>query len=190
MSPDPFEHVRGRLAARVPQRVDASGGIEAAVAVVLAAGPSGALDILLIKRAEREGDPWSGQMALPGGRRERGDPDLLTTARREAREETGIVLGPGELLGELDDLEPRTRILPPVVVRPFVFGLPARPEIRASDEVELHLWTVFDALMERESETEVTIRDTSRIVPAFLLGTHVVWGMTHRILSGFRELIV
>ena len=52
--------------------------LQAAVAVVLrVAGPD--LDLLLIKRAQSERDPWSGHMALPGGRRDPGDDDLRAT---------------------------------------------------------------------------------------------------------------
>ena len=63
---------------------------EAAVAIVRAAVPDDS--ILLIRRAEREGDSWSGHWSFPGGRREPEDPDLLHTALRELEEECGIRL--------------------------------------------------------------------------------------------------
>src|SRR3989442_10873051 len=85
----------------------------------------GGLEALFIRRAQRADDPWSGQVALPGGRRDAGDADLFATAVRETREETGIDLAGAERLGRLDDLYPRTPTLPPVVVRPFVFALVA-----------------------------------------------------------------
>lgn len=181
--------VRRRLADRAPRRAEPDRYLEAAVAVILAPGRGGALEMLFIKRARRQGDPWSGQMGLPGGRREPADEDLLVTARRETREETGIDLSLGWLLGELDDLEPVTPVLPPIMVRPFVFGLPARPGVRLSDEVELHVWTSFADLPASESETEVQVRSLNRVVPAYLLGPHVVWGMTHRIIRHFMELV-
>ena len=98
--------------------------IWAAVAVVLAPDPDA---ILLIRRAERTGDPWSGHIALPGGRREPADPDLVATAIRETGEEVGIALEPERPGGSLRDVVPRTPALPPIAVRPFVFILPARP---------------------------------------------------------------
>ena len=103
-----------------PRRYDEGGElIWAAVAVVLAPEPE---SVLLIRRAERAGDPWSGHMALPGGRRRsRPDHDLVATAIRETAEEVGLALGPEQLIGALDDVVPRTPVLPPIAVRPFVF---------------------------------------------------------------------
>ena len=96
--------------------------IPAAVAVLLHDGTEG-LEALFIHRAERAGDTWSGQIAFPGGRREPSDSDLRVTAIRETHEEIGVDLASAEPLGVLDDMYPRTPVLPPVVVRPFVFGL-------------------------------------------------------------------
>lgn len=148
------------------------------------------MDLLLIKRAESPSDPWSGQMALPGGRWEQGDVVLLDTAVREAREEVGVELAPEQLLGELDDLEPRTRTLPQLVVRPFVFGLDTKPSLTPSQEVSLCLWIPLDQLLAEESRQEVEIASLGRRFPAYLVGGgHVVWGMTERILSAFLDLV-
>src|SRR5690348_13096517 len=119
---------RAALRGYRPKPVEAPDARPAAVALVLIDGADG-LEILLIRRAERADDPWSGQVALPGGRYEPGDGDLLTTAMRETREETGVDLAAAERLGGLDDLHPRTATLPPVVVRPFVFAIPSRPAL-------------------------------------------------------------
>jgi len=178
-----FDTLRQRLAARTPLRATGPGLIEAAVAIVLAPGEDGDLELLFIKRAEVPQDPWSGQMALPGGRREDGDPDLLTTATRETHEETAVELPREAVLGELDDLAPSTPVLPPIVVRPFVFGLPDKPAVTPSHEVALHLWTSFTALPAAAGESEVLVRGFRGVRPAFLIGPHVVWGITHRILS-------
>ncbi|HEU5170288.1 MAG TPA: NUDIX domain-containing protein, partial [Gemmatimonadales bacterium] len=90
------------------------------MAFVLVAEPDA---LLLIRRAERAGDPWSGQMGLPGGRHHPGDPDLLATAIRETEEEVGLALDASRCIGVLDDVAPRTPDLPPIAVRPFVFSL-------------------------------------------------------------------
>lgn len=183
-----FDTIRRRLAARRPARPDPIGRDEAAVAVVLAAADGG-LELLLIERAERSGDPWSGQMALPGGRREPQDADLLGTARRETHEETGIALPRTALLGELDDLAPKTPMLPPIVVRPFVFGLERRTAVHPSPEVAGFIWVPLDALRGREQLATVLIRGRPQAVPAYRIERHVVWGMTHRIIKPFLELV-
>lgn len=181
-------HLAQRIAAHEPRTADMSGRIQAAVAIVLAPGPNGALDALFIKRAEAHGDPWSGQMGLPGGRREDRDPDLLTTAQRETLEETGIAVPSSALLGALDDLAPVTPVLPPVVVRPFVFALPVRPALAPSPEVADHVWVSLDDLPLAAGETEIAIRGIRRTMPAYLVGPYVVWGMTHRIISNLFEI--
>ena len=53
---------------------------------------------LLIKRADQEGDPWSGHMALPGGHRENGE-TCEQAAIRETMEETGLSVTVKRLLG-------------------------------------------------------------------------------------------
>jgi len=189
VSQDTFEALRTSLTGHSPERATGPGLIEAAVAIVLAPDENGELELLFIKRAEEEGDPWSGQMALPGGRRDDDDDDLLATAIRETHEETSIALPRGAVLGELDDLAPVTRVLPPIMVRPFVFGLEHRPEVRPSREVALHLWTSLNGLPGTAGETAVSVRGFQGDVPAYLIGPHVVWGMTHRILSRFFNLV-
>ncbi len=98
-------------------------------------------------------------------------------------------LAEGSLLGSLDDVAPVTPVLPPVLVRPFVFALHRVPDITPSREVALHLWTSLDRLASTAGETEIRIRGESRSMPAFLIGPHVVWGMTHRILSNFIAIV-
>ena len=189
MVPSSFLTIRDHLSRRSPRTIAEPNTIEAAVAVVLVPGAGGEIEILLIKRSEHRGDPWSGQMALPGGRRETQDRDLLETARRETHEETDIVLPADALLGQLDDLHPRTRVLPPIVVRPFVFGLQQRPGVTLSAEVALYLWIPARTLRASADESEIDILGELWAVPSYLVGPHVVWGMTHRILSPFLQLI-
>ena len=181
--------IRDRLSNRVPRQADAIGHAQAAVAIVLTPATPTGLDLLFIKRAEMEGDPWSGQMAFPGGRREPHDADLLQTALRETKEETGVDLPTESVLGVLDDLAPMTPSLPPVLVRPFVVGVLERPEVVYSSEVALHLWTPLGDLPDRESESAINIQGSRLIMPAYLIGRHVVWGMTHRIVKHLLDLV-
>jgi len=184
--------VRQVLAAHPPAEVNEPGTVPAAVALILheAGGTAGGgLEALFIKRAIRAGDPWSGQIALPGGRRDPADRDLEATAIRETLEEIGVSLESAERLGQLDDLHPRTPVLPPVVVRPFVFALPERPPLRPSEEVSRAFWVSFADLLEPRVRREVklVVRGAERVFPAYDLGDDVIWGMTERIVTPFLE---
>jgi 8-oxo-dGTP pyrophosphatase MutT (NUDIX family) len=163
---------------------------EAAVSVVLR--PREELELLLIKRAERESDPWSGHMALPGGRREPSDPDLVATAFRETEEETGVPLRrTGTLLGALDELLPGNPRLPRVLIAPFVVGVP--PDTSAvpdSREVDAALWIPISELRDPRAAGEILIEleEGRRAFPSLRYKEYAIWGLTHRILTQFLEL--
>ena len=180
--------LKERLAHRHPTTTDDPSLIWAAVAVVIAPDPDA---ILLIRRADRLGDPWSGHMALPGGRREPQDPDLLATVIRETREEVGIDLITEQLLGSLDDVVPRSPVLPPIAVRPFVFTPVSRPDFVLNPEVADARWVQLDRLLQPESRrrVQVEIQGGSREVEAYHLEDAIVWGMTERILSSLVALL-
>jgi 8-oxo-dGTP pyrophosphatase MutT (NUDIX family) len=162
--------------------------IWAAVAVILAPNPDA---VLLIRRAERAGDPWSGHMALPGGRQDPTDADLMATAVRETAEEVGLFLGAEHLIGALDDVVPRSPVLPPIAVRPYVFALDRRPALVLNPEVAATHWVPLELLLHPETShsVQLDIRGESRVFPAFRLEDSVVWGMTERILSGLLRLL-
>lgn len=177
-----------RLARRAPVEASDPERRWAAVALILAPEPN---SLLLIRRAERPGDPWSGQVGLPGGRRGPHDSDLVETATRETAEEVGIDLGRAHRLGVLDDVAPRTPTLPPIAVRPYVFGLPRRPDVRPNAEVASCHWVQL-AEFSRPGASRlaaVEVRGNVLDVPAFMLEGMVVWGMTERILSSFLQAI-
>lgn len=170
------------LAGRVPTRADDPSLAHAAVAIIVVPSPD---SVLLIRRAERVGDPWSGQMALPGGRHDAADPDLLHTAIREAMEEVGVRLGETALVGTLDDVAPRTPHLPPLLVRPFLFALEARPPVACNAEVAEYRWVRLESLLAPGAyhPTPIALRGTIQEFPAFHIGPVPVWGMTERILA-------
>lgn len=176
------------LSGRTARTVEDPALARAAVGVLFAPDPD---SLLLIRRAERPGDPWSGQMGLPGGRSGAGDLDLLQTAIRETREEVGIDLSPAELIGALDDVAPRSPHLPPLMVRPFVFLLPRRPVVIPNAEVAAHLWVELEALLQPDAYRPVTIQlgTAAREFPAYHVSPIPVWGMTERILAPLVALL-
>jgi 8-oxo-dGTP pyrophosphatase MutT (NUDIX family) len=189
--------LRAALATRPGVRIDASDGIRrlAAIALVLRPGtaPAGPVDpeLLMIKRAEAEGDPWSGHVACPGGRMEPGDHDLEQTAVRETWEETGVDLArDGLVLGALDDISPRSPTLPPIIVRPYVAVVKPELEIVQSSEVAEAFWVPLSALRERAAwgTAMVAVRGSGeRQVTAFRHGDYTVWGLTERVLRQFLQ---
>lgn len=156
-----------------------------------ASGP-GELELLLIKRADYEGDPWSGHVALPGGRHEPDDASLEATAVRETREELALDLArAGTLLGTLDEIYPRTPVLPPIVVRPYVFATEGDAPLHPSREVAAAFWVPLRCLRDPTCAAEATVlvRGEERRVPSFRHGEHVIWGLTERILRQLFALL-
>jgi len=165
---------------------------EAAVALVLRPLAIDDADLLLIRRAERADDPWSGQIALPGGGFDPDDATLDVTAVRETREEVGLDLAAqGQVLGALDDLRPRSPHLPSIIVRPFVTIYHGDPTITASEEVAEARWIPLSALWHPEARARTTVRARgfSFEVDAVRHGDFTIWGMTERILAGFEALV-
>lgn len=162
----------------------------AAIALVMRLGELGEPELLMIKRAEVERDPWSGHVACPGGRMEPGDMDLAQTAMRETWEETGIELSRvGRLLGTLDDISPRTPVLPPIIIRPFVAAVPSEVTIVQSPEVSAAFWVPLSALRDRAAwgMGTVQVRGTDREVATFSHAGYTVWGLTERVLKQLLE---
>jgi 8-oxo-dGTP pyrophosphatase MutT (NUDIX family) len=174
--------LRERLAGHQPSSDDDASLLWAAVTVIITPEPD---SILLIRRAERTGDPWGGHMALPGGRREPDDADLLGTAIRETQEEVGVQLSRENLAGTLGDVVPRTPVLPPVAVRPFVFLAPTRPELTLNAEVAAASWVTLDHLLHLGTyhPVRLEVAGTTRLVQAYQLENAIVWGMTERIIT-------
>ena len=153
---------------------------------------SGSLEVLLIKRAEYQSDPWSGHVALPGGRMEPQDATLADTAARETHEEIGIdVRTVGTFLGTLDEVHPRTPVLPPVVVRPFVVAIEQDVQPVPSHEVADVFWVSLESMRAPDAWrlTTIQVRGVERSVMCFRHGEHIVWGLTERVLQSLLVLL-
>lgn len=180
-----------RLGTRIP--VDASPIAESRLAAVSAVlrVVDGEPELLFIKRAELERDPWSGHMAFPGGRLEPGDASLEVTAVRETQEELALDLTQGRMLGRLDDLAPRNRTLPPIIIRPFVAIVEPDVVFTPSEEVAATFWVPLARLQHESSKAEYVVEMNGRrsTFPAFRVEQHMVWGLTERIVCQLLALV-
>jgi 8-oxo-dGTP pyrophosphatase MutT (NUDIX family) len=148
--------------------------------------------VLLVRRKVRSGDPWSGHMAFPGGYNSTHDASLVVTAMRETLEETGIdLVTTGRLAGELSDVAPRSPLLPPVVVRPFVFIVDRQGETTPSDEIDEAPWFTIADLFDAANQQPFSLDfpGGSRTFDSIQLRGYTIWGLTERILHQFRGIV-
>ncbi len=178
--------LRTRLERHRPHRAgahDGRGAWQAATALVVAPDPAGSA-IAFIRRTERPGDRWSGQMALPGGTRDPEDPDLSATAVRETQEEVGLALG-----APLTRLPDQGGRISRGVVATFVHVLEERPPLTAADprEVAEALWIPLPDLVDPAARSRA--RWNGVPVPGIDHGGRVIWGLTLRILHTFFDAV-
>jgi 8-oxo-dGTP pyrophosphatase MutT (NUDIX family) len=143
----------------------------------------GVEEVLLIRRAEREGDPWSGEVAFPGGMASPSDRSLEETARRETSEEVGIDLSNGAtFLGYMREMKAGNR---DVVVVPSVYRLDAPKATTLSGEVASYKWAPLRDLARAEAKSTYRVRRGGMEIPfpALVHEDFIIWGLTERILS-------
>lgn len=183
-------HVAQRLAGRMPVEPDGDPATRhAAVAVILRERVE-RTEVLLIRRAERPGDPWSGHMAFPGGHLDADDDHLVAAALRETREEVGLDIAEAALLGPLEPVRANPRGRPiNLFVQPFVFAPPQDGVLVPNHEVAEAIWWPLDALARADELTELTWapRGVTGRYPGYRTDAGIVWGMTYRMLNHLFE---
>lgn len=163
-----------------------------AVAMVLSVR-DGELHILMIKRAQREGDPWSGHMAFPGGRVDPDDANAFAAALRETEEEVGLQLAADEeYIGRLSDLSarPRLRTLG-MTVTPFVFRLHRDVEFTPNYEVADVVWVPMEFLLDDDNLEQMTweYKNLKMQVPCYHYGKYTIWGLSLMMLGELMDLV-
>ena len=175
----------------MPGRFEAHRGC-AAVALILV-GPEDRLKLCMIRRAEKSGDPWSGHMALPGGRFSPEDADLRVTAERETHEEVGLRLDPAQRLGSLAPLAIRLsgRDQPLELFSTVYYLGPAVPALTLNHEVAeaywmplAHPWEVGNA-----THLQLSADGTTLYYPAIRFQDQMIWGITLRVLTLFSDVL-
>ena len=153
----------------------------AAVAMMVREGPD-ATEMLMIRRATREGDPWSGHMAFPGGRRDPQDLSNFSCALRETEEEIGVDLGRrGTALGELSDVNTGWRKdRPEMLVTPFIFQVTELPELTPNHEVDDVVWVPLHFLLDEANREplEWEWKGQKMATDSYLYDTYRIWGLS------------
>jgi 8-oxo-dGTP pyrophosphatase MutT (NUDIX family) len=123
----------------------------------------------------------AGEISFPGGRRDPEDRDLSHTALREAEEEIGLAPAAVELIGEL---APTSTFVTGYLIHPFVGLVAAGQRWRPSPlEVDAVLELPLAELQAGRTRTRMERRGISFETDAYLVGEHLVWGATARILD-------
>jgi 8-oxo-dGTP pyrophosphatase MutT (NUDIX family) len=190
-----FEMIRRQLGERLAASrhipIELERVPQAAVSLILREA-RGSAQALIIKRAERPGDHWSGHLALPGGRAQIEDADLIATAARETYEEVGIdLLDGGEFIGQLEILVPTNARLPRIEIAPFVAIAPPEFMLRLNGEVARAFW-ISIADLKREGRSSFYSMPLDGVInkwPAYPSEGGPIWGITERILTNFLSLL-
>jgi 8-oxo-dGTP pyrophosphatase MutT (NUDIX family) len=153
----------------------------------------GELNILMIKRAEREGDPWSGHMAFPGGRMDREDAHGYAVAVRETREEVGLSLDrEAECIGRLSDIITRPhRGLFGMTVTPFVFRLRREVAFSPNREVAEVVWVPLEFLLDTGNRQRMVweYKGVKIPMPCYFYGERRIWGLSLMMLDELMDLV-
>lgn len=145
--------------------------------------------LLMIQRSETPQDPWSGQMAFPGGHAAGQDRTLFDTAAREAKEEVEVDARRQEFLGCLDNVQPKNA---PMIVAPFIFLLVEKVDPKTSREAKEIVWVPLSFLSDPKniSTFVVNISGEDILMPCHKYSGHVIWGMSFRIIREIISMIV
>lgn len=178
MNHDIFGTLVRKLEGQEPQT---NGSRRASVSVILTRRVDP--ETLLIKRADRAGDPWSGQVAFPGGKAQQGDITARDTAIRETLEEVGVDLRQSsEFLGYFGMFRTHTGTMD---VIPSVFLIKDRVSVKPNEEVSSFKWVPLNRLVSPETRGAYKFGAAGNEVevPALLVDDYTIWGLTHTIIS-------
>lgn len=183
-----LEQIKAGLTRHQPRLLTRQDFHRAAVAMLLRE-QAGETEVLFIRRAEHEQDPWSGDLAFPGGRVDQTDSDSQAAAERETFEEVGLDLSPQHYLGRSDDL---AGAYLSIHIACFVYQLESEPDFRLNGEVVDLFWVPLRTLLDpaRNRLHEFHYRGAGRRHPVIDLpewSDRPLWGITYRLLENFLE---
>jgi 8-oxo-dGTP pyrophosphatase MutT (NUDIX family) len=158
-------------------------GESASVAVVI----NQKMNVLMIRRANKKGDPWSNQMAFPGGKKEKEDRRYVETAARETFEELGINLWrTSEFIGYMSSFKTHTGKMD---VIPSVFHNVKSLRPRPIVEVSSYYWVNLPHLTKHKTKYAFFRKNKLVMNEAFLHGDCIIWGLSYRILVSLLSIL-
>ncbi|GCF85512.1 coenzyme A pyrophosphatase [Geobacter sp. SVR] len=187
---DQIKQISAALNSHPPRIIEPGGRARAAVALILRDESNG-LNGLFIERSSNENDPWSGHIALPGGRAEESDRGPRHTAERETQEEIGLNLSAARYLGRLSDIAPGGLN---IVISCFVYAVTEEPILYPDrHEIAEVSWFPVGELdrAARHSHVEFMFRGRMRRFPAVEMwreNKQQMWGITYRLLRNLNKL--
>lgn len=184
-----IEQIKERLALHEPLTLDVEAKRHAAVAMLLRE-KGNRTEVLLIRRAEHEKDPWSGDLGFPGGRIEELDANPRAAAERETHEEIGLCLSADNYIGQSDDL---SGAYLSVRISCFVYHVDSEAQFKTNGEVVDLFWVPLQTLLEPERNRMASFfyRGSDRQHPVVELNEwsqRPLWGITYRLLDNFLNL--
>ena len=185
--------IKKNIKAYRPNVIELGDNKHAAVALMLRETAQ-LVEVLFIERAKNREDPWSGQMAFPGGMVELFDVDARQAAERETVEEVGINLAKADYLGQMDDQQGRHRGHPRgIVVRGYVYLVDSMVQVKANYEVQDIVWVPLHRFLDTSYYTRVVHPvEPNQTFPGVRVSEkehQVVWGLTHRFMASFFSMI-
>ncbi len=164
----------------------------ASVALIYRTTESGKTELLFIQRARREGDPWSGDMAFPGGRLQPEDASPRAAAERETLEETGVDLNRhGAFQARLSDLLTRHHSRwRPMVVTPYVYEWRGPKNVSLNHEVQRVVWVPLTYLANKENQSRLPWRTPlgTLNMPCCRYEDYCIWGLSYSMLQELLRL--
>ncbi|NOQ42509.1 MAG: NUDIX domain-containing protein [Desulfuromusa sp.] len=184
-----IKQIKNRLIDHQPQPLEQESDRRAAVAMLLRENDQ-ETEVLLIRRAEHDEDPWSGDLGFPGGIIEDLDPSPRAAAERETREEIGFCLHDKNYLGQSDDL---AGAYLSVHISCFIYQVDTDTQFKLNGEVVDLFWVPIRTLLDPQRNQQLTFfyRGRDRTHPAINLGEWTerpLWGITYRLLDNFLNL--
>ena len=136
-------------------------------------------NILMIKKPITM-NQHGGEIAFPGGKISDEDGDLLDTAIRETREETGISVTRNQIIGQL---KPVTTLNSGFTILPFVCIMNKVNDLTPNSEVDEFLEIPLMPLLQTLSNDKDPEHNSIQEMYTFTFQDHVIWGASARMLK-------